>query len=179
MWAKVFSPEVQSVEIVQRSERRKRRARLYYMRFVSLFSVGLSLLGIEHFANALFFFLFSGSRSTIWAVWRISCPTISRRSRLLRVSVRRDGDIEEVCHEKRYEFLYKYAHLWSSYRFMLNLIKLFFGRQHRESFHVVSHDTQLNIYSESCTPISMIPLQHTGKEKHTSNSPGPSNPKMQ
>ncbi|ODM20853.1 hypothetical protein SI65_03906 [Aspergillus cristatus] len=32
MWVKVFSPEVQSVEIVQRSEKRKRRARLYYMR---------------------------------------------------------------------------------------------------------------------------------------------------
>lgn len=132
MWVKVFSPEVQSVEIVQRSERRKRRARLYYMRFVSLFSVRLSLFGFEHFANALFFFLFSGSRSTIWAVWRISSPTISRRSRLLRVSVRRDGDIEVVCHEKRNGFLYKYAHLWSRFCFMLNLIKLFFGgRQHR------------------------------------------------
>jgi len=34
MWVKVFSPEVQSVEIVQRSEKRKRRARLYYMRYV-------------------------------------------------------------------------------------------------------------------------------------------------
>ena len=34
MWVKVFSPEVQGVEIVQRSEKRKRRARLYYMRFV-------------------------------------------------------------------------------------------------------------------------------------------------
>lgn len=59
MWVKVFSPEVQSVEIVQRSERRKRRARLYYMRFVSLFSVGLSLLGVECFANVMLFFSFS------------------------------------------------------------------------------------------------------------------------
>ncbi|KAA8647003.1 hypothetical protein EYZ11_000113 [Aspergillus tanneri] len=32
MWVKVFSPNVESVEIVQRSEKRKRRARLYYMR---------------------------------------------------------------------------------------------------------------------------------------------------
>ncbi|EEH42669.1 ribosomal protein L19 [Paracoccidioides brasiliensis Pb18] len=32
MWIKVFSPNVQSVEIVQRTEKRKRRARLYYMR---------------------------------------------------------------------------------------------------------------------------------------------------
>ncbi|KAI9930071.1 hypothetical protein ASPWEDRAFT_147629 [Aspergillus wentii DTO 134E9] len=32
MWVKVFSPTVDSVEIVQRSEKRKRRARLYYMR---------------------------------------------------------------------------------------------------------------------------------------------------
>lgn len=35
MWIKVFSPNVESVEIVQRTEKRKRRARLYYMRFVS------------------------------------------------------------------------------------------------------------------------------------------------
>lgn len=34
MWIKVFSPNVQSVEIVQRTEKRKRRARLYYMRCV-------------------------------------------------------------------------------------------------------------------------------------------------
>ncbi|KAE8139446.1 translation protein SH3-like domain-containing protein [Aspergillus pseudotamarii] len=32
MWVKVFSPNVESVEIVQRTEKRKRRARLYYMR---------------------------------------------------------------------------------------------------------------------------------------------------
>ncbi|RAL12754.1 mitochondrial 54S ribosomal protein bL19m [Aspergillus homomorphus CBS 101889] len=32
MSVKVFSPNVESVEIVQRSEKRKRRARLYYMR---------------------------------------------------------------------------------------------------------------------------------------------------
>lgn len=34
MSVKVFSPNVQSVEIVQRAERKPRRARLYYMRFV-------------------------------------------------------------------------------------------------------------------------------------------------
>lgn len=34
MWVKVFSPGVESVEIVQRTEKRKRRARLYYMRYV-------------------------------------------------------------------------------------------------------------------------------------------------
>ncbi|KAN0078728.1 Translation protein SH3-like domain containing protein [Elaphomyces granulatus] len=32
MWIKVFSPNVESVEIVQRTEKKKRRARLYYMR---------------------------------------------------------------------------------------------------------------------------------------------------
>lgn len=45
MWVKVFSPDVQSVEIVQRSEKRKRRARLYYMRYVLVFvDDGLGLL---------------------------------------------------------------------------------------------------------------------------------------
>jgi len=35
MWIKVFSPNVEGVEIVQRTEKRKRRARLHYMRCVS------------------------------------------------------------------------------------------------------------------------------------------------
>lgn len=34
MWVKVFSPNVISIEVVKRAERRIRRARLYYMRFV-------------------------------------------------------------------------------------------------------------------------------------------------
>lgn len=42
MWVKVFSPEVQSVEIVQRSEKRK-RARLYYMRYVCVLFTGSGL----------------------------------------------------------------------------------------------------------------------------------------
>lgn len=37
MWVKVFSPNVEGVEIVQRTEKRKRRARLYYMRCVLVF----------------------------------------------------------------------------------------------------------------------------------------------
>lgn len=40
MSIKVFSPNVKSVEIVQRAERKIRRARLYYMRCVLLFSWG-------------------------------------------------------------------------------------------------------------------------------------------
>ncbi|GAM36159.1 ribosomal protein, mitochondrial [Talaromyces pinophilus] len=32
MWIKAYSPNVEGVEIVQRTEKRKRRARLYYMR---------------------------------------------------------------------------------------------------------------------------------------------------
>lgn len=32
MWIKVYSPNVEGIEIVQRKEKRARRARLYYMR---------------------------------------------------------------------------------------------------------------------------------------------------
>lgn len=38
MWVKVFSPNVAGVEIVQRTPKRKRRARLYYMRYGWIFS---------------------------------------------------------------------------------------------------------------------------------------------
>lgn len=34
MWIKAYSPNVEGVEIVQRTEKRKRRARIYYMRYV-------------------------------------------------------------------------------------------------------------------------------------------------
>lgn len=87
MWVKVFSPEVQGVEIVQRSEKRKRRARLYYMRFVAFRFPVYMVYGL--FANLYFL---SDNPDTIWAVWRISSPTTSRRSRLLRDSERQDGD---------------------------------------------------------------------------------------
>lgn len=34
MWVKVYSPNVGGIEVVQRKERRARRARLYFMRYV-------------------------------------------------------------------------------------------------------------------------------------------------
>lgn len=39
MWFKVFSPNVEGVEVVQRRVKRARRARLYYMRYVVIFFV--------------------------------------------------------------------------------------------------------------------------------------------
>lgn len=36
MWVKIYSPAVRSIEVVQRAEKRARRARLYYMRWVLL-----------------------------------------------------------------------------------------------------------------------------------------------
>ena len=35
LWVKVFSPKVGGVEVVQRAEKKVRRARLFYMRFVA------------------------------------------------------------------------------------------------------------------------------------------------
>ena len=32
MWVKIYSPNVEGIEVVQRKEKRARRARLYYMR---------------------------------------------------------------------------------------------------------------------------------------------------
>ena len=34
MWVKIYSPNVAGIEVVQRKEKRARRARLYYMRYV-------------------------------------------------------------------------------------------------------------------------------------------------
>jgi ribosomal protein L19 len=40
MWVKVFSPTVSGIELVKRAERRIRRARLFYMRYVFLWNAG-------------------------------------------------------------------------------------------------------------------------------------------
>lgn len=39
MWFKIYSPNVEGVEVVQRRAKRARRARLYYMRCVLVFAV--------------------------------------------------------------------------------------------------------------------------------------------
>ncbi len=36
MWFKIYSPNVEGIEVVQRREKRARRARLYYLRSVML-----------------------------------------------------------------------------------------------------------------------------------------------
>lgn len=43
MWVKIYSPTVRSIEVVQRAEKRARRARLYYLRW-GFFFVNLNLL---------------------------------------------------------------------------------------------------------------------------------------
>ena len=39
MWYKIYSPNVEGIEVVQRRVKRARRARLYYMRYVLMFGV--------------------------------------------------------------------------------------------------------------------------------------------
>ena len=34
MWVKIYSPNVRAVEVVKRAEKRARRGKLYYMRYV-------------------------------------------------------------------------------------------------------------------------------------------------
>jgi hypothetical protein len=80
MSVKVFSPNVQSVEIVQRSEKKRRRARLYYMRFVigpppSLFGY----FSAWTFTNRSYSI---GTASTTAAVSRTLWPAMSVRRRL-------------------------------------------------------------------------------------------------
>lgn len=42
MWVKIYSPNVTAIEVVKRAEKRARRGKLYYMRYVVLiFSVFL------------------------------------------------------------------------------------------------------------------------------------------
>ena len=96
MWVKVFSPNVESVEIVQRTEKRKRRARLYYMRCVNPHIGRLSPIHfLSHPRMELTSLRYSlGSPSMTWAAWRTSCPTTFGRSLLLlgREDLDRNGN---------------------------------------------------------------------------------------
>jgi ribosomal protein L19 len=74
---KVFNPNVQSVEIVQRAQRKIRRARLYYMRFVDYPNTPKSINFVIILLTALYF---TGLASTTVAVWRtLSMPIFARR----------------------------------------------------------------------------------------------------
>ncbi len=48
MWVKIYSPNVKSIEIVKRAEKRARRARLYYMRYVIFAYYSMQRFGNSH-----------------------------------------------------------------------------------------------------------------------------------
>jgi ribosomal protein L19 len=69
MWYKIYSPKVTGIEVVQRREKRARRAKLYYMRYVII-----SFHAIGRVLTAQI-----GNPSTISALWIISLDsTIDR-----------------------------------------------------------------------------------------------------
>lgn len=74
MSVKVFSPNVQSVEIVQRAARKARRARLYFMRYVFIPGILVQIV-YEHCTNWFSFFTALASTtaavSRIW--WLLTC----------------------------------------------------------------------------------------------------------
>lgn len=48
MWFKIYSPNVEGIEVVQRRVKRARRARLYYLRYVDVgFTFVLFMGGVE------------------------------------------------------------------------------------------------------------------------------------
>ena len=76
MWYKIYSPNVEGIEVVQRRKKRARRARLYYMRYTSRLFLLLLRAWIDRGA---------GNQSTILGAWRISYASIKgRKPRLAR-----------------------------------------------------------------------------------------------
>lgn len=75
MWVKVYSPNVKAVEVVKRAEKRARRGKLYYMRYVcTCFLRGgfsrLLFVGMPWWGFELMSWGFVGNRNTIRVVWR-------------------------------------------------------------------------------------------------------------
>lgn len=101
MWYKIYSPNVTGIEVVQRREKKARRARLYYLRYV------WHGKGVErHRTNNI-----AGSRSTIWVLSKVwfdniydsalswvrrspnATSTITRRRRMARREDERQSSI--------------------------------------------------------------------------------------
>lgn len=89
MWIKAYSPNVEGVEIVQRTEKRKRRARLYYMRYAPPPPICYSDLYIY---CSVLTNVDAVNPSMIWAAWRILSAITSARSRLWQGASREFGD---------------------------------------------------------------------------------------
>lgn len=92
MWVKVMSPNVESVEVVQRNViKRKRRARMYYMRYVKepkrAFACSFSLFSsrTDRLISAI------ENPSTILEVWRRLSPTTFGRSLHSREDMHREA----------------------------------------------------------------------------------------
>lgn len=91
MSVKVFNPNIQSVEIVQRAQRKIRRARLYYMRFVDH---PINLSTVSRLTVLLTYFIFIALASTTVAAWRTLSMLIFARRRPLWVGA--SGDCTSV-----------------------------------------------------------------------------------
>jgi len=61
MWYKIYSPNVEGIEVVQRRVKRARRARLYYMRYVWMVGVWTRTILMRITAN----------RSMMWDLCRM------------------------------------------------------------------------------------------------------------
>lgn len=71
IWIKVFSPNVEAIEVVQRKAKPARRAKLYYMRYVDV------LMRLSRYATDKSI----GNRSMIWALCRTSSQNTYGRGR--------------------------------------------------------------------------------------------------
>lgn len=80
MWYKVFSPNVEGIEVVQRRAKRARRARLYYMRYARNGGVALTSIILTPF---------TGSQSTTLDPSRISLLNTSVGSKLSVLELKR------------------------------------------------------------------------------------------
>lgn len=70
VWFKLYSPTIEGIDLVQRREKRARRAKLYYMRYVP---APLAVVRAERAADGD---ATAGSPSTTWAAWRILLGSI-------------------------------------------------------------------------------------------------------
>jgi len=81
MWVKIYSPLVKGIEVVKRAERRARRGRLFYMRYV-----------------CLSFIFFTFLRTDVLA-WGVGANRWFRKPKHDRGSV--EGDVEEYLKRRR------------------------------------------------------------------------------
>jgi hypothetical protein len=147
MWYKIYSPNVTGIEVVQRREKKARRARLYYLRYVLQ----------DHDIVWCRTNQFTGSRSMIWDLWKVWFDNTSDSALCL---VRRSPNATSIITRRRRTTRSEDERQSSIfYAFGIHLYKMYNSMGRRRDRHVAqigSQTSRLHGSSKTCAIAGLL-----------------------